>query len=486
MNNLLVSWKLSMIFLGGLMMLPVNVLADLPNLTNVKSYHTGIQNLSVSRAYGDFNGDSCIDAAIGHKSINLNNESGSIRLLLNDCSGTLALGPVVSTGRLNSVGNEDGPVAMLSFDVNQDGFDDLVTAFVDGLISTFVSHGDGTFAPRVDTWAMAGTMDLAGYPRLERLDINGYPFPGIVLWDAYGYATNIGIFMGWPQPIPGSGYFTMVRQLNPGVSRVAVGDLNGNGKSEVVIASTNQVDEVVIVELNADSSITYNTAATSTRFFTLATGDFNGDGALDIAGTGYPLGAVLFNDGAGGFTENLEPMLSYYSLDTPNIAVGDFDRDGVDDIARAGSSDGSSVAELNQGQILLFNAVGQLWEMVNFTACDPVQAAPYFCDRSDFEVYIDAVDFNHDGCLDLALFAEESANATRLMTVTQSCPLSKPQCIPNADANRDGRINIFDLITIKAPGTYNKSVDEALTPTADVDCSGFIDGLDVAYLKNTM
>jgi hypothetical protein len=55
------------------------------------------------------------------------------------------------------------------------------------------------------------------------------------------------------------------------------------------------------------------------------TGDFNGDGSLDLAGTGAQVANVRLNNGAGGFGAVVAYPVASWPQD---LAAGDFDRDG--------------------------------------------------------------------------------------------------------------------------------------------------------------
>ena len=113
---------------------------------------------------------------------------------------------------------------------------------------------------------------------------------------------------------------------------VAVGDFNGDGNPDLVVA--NAADNTVGVLLgNGDGTfqpqVTY---ATNTRPTSVVVGDFNGDGKLDIAvtcATAHML-CVLLGNGNGTF----QPHVDYPTDVNPQyLVVGDFNGDGHLDIA---------------------------------------------------------------------------------------------------------------------------------------------------------
>ena len=73
----------------------------------------------------------------------------------------------------------------------------------------------------------------------------------------------------------------------------------------------------------------------------VVTGDFNGDGHLDLA-TGNPLAetpdesatvSVLLGDGAGGFGAAIDSSPLAYGFNRISLTAADFDNDGNDDLA---------------------------------------------------------------------------------------------------------------------------------------------------------
>src|ERR1017187_1516271 len=91
-----------------------------------------------------------------------------------------------------------------------------------------------------------------------------------------------------------------------GPSSVAVGDFNGDGKPDLAIADYNGDNVTVLLGAGTGRF----TAAPSSPFpagsqpISVAVGDFNGDGKLDVAIANYNSNnvTVLLGDGAGGCT----------------------------------------------------------------------------------------------------------------------------------------------------------------------------------------
>src|SRR5208283_5371424 len=138
---------------------------------------------------------------------------------------------------------------------------------------------------------------------------------------------------------------TVAVGLNPYC--VAVGDFNGDGALDLAVA--NSSDNTVSILLN-DGAGNFTAAATSpvavgVSPLSVVVGDFLGNGKLDLAVANRcgnastctsPLGTVtiLLGDGTGSFTPTAtSPVPVGYS--PYSVAVGDFNNDGVLDLAVA-------------------------------------------------------------------------------------------------------------------------------------------------------
>ena len=134
----------------------------------------------------------------------------------------------------------------------------------------------------------------------------------------------------------GSGNFSLNSTIAAGenAKSVAVGDFNGDGKLDLAVAN-NLSNTVSILLGNGDGTFTPTLSSPSTgaQPDSIAVGDFNDDGKLDLAVSYFAGGTVgvFAGNGNGTFTPYVAPMspLSSPSL----IAVGDFNGDGRLDIA---------------------------------------------------------------------------------------------------------------------------------------------------------
>ena len=129
-----------------------------------------------------------------------------------------------------------------------------------------------------------------------------------------------------------------------------VGDFNGDGKPDLVIASEGGTysgsGEVSVLLNNGNGTFqaALNYSSVGSYYDSVAVGDFNGDGKLDVALANYGISnvSVLLGNGNGTF----QPAITYPAGSNPlAVAVGDFNGDGRPDIAVANGS-GNNVSVL--------------------------------------------------------------------------------------------------------------------------------------------
>jgi hypothetical protein len=195
----------------------------------------------------------------------------------------------------------------------------------------------------------------------------------------------------------GNGNFSPASSPNAGgcsSTSVAVGDFNRDGKLDLAVA--NDFGKVSILFGNGLGNFNQaSSVATSYRPMYVAVADFNDDGKLDLAVANYndTKASILLGDGLGNFTLASSPGTGYNPF---SETVGDFNADGKLDLAVL--DDGGMVS------ILLGDGHG------NFTSA----SSP----RTGFYPHSVAVgDFNGDGKLDLSVANSSSGTLTILLQV---------------------------------------------------------------------
>ncbi len=119
----------------------------------------------------------------------------------------------------------------------------------------------------------------------------------------------------------------------------AVGDLNGDGKPDVVAGNVSPNTVTIFINDGAGTLTATRFLAVSHQVFTVTLADFNNDGHLDIlvseiSAPGLTF-EILFGDGAGNFSAATPVSLGSIEIDQTPVAVADFNGDGLPDIAFA-------------------------------------------------------------------------------------------------------------------------------------------------------
>jgi hypothetical protein len=333
---------------------------------------------SSSFALGDFNGDGNLDLAV------VDSDNGIVGIMLGNGQGEFEH-PATYPG-FDKAGNCCYAIAVGDF--NGDGKPDLVTADEGfGAVSVRLGEGNGAFLPRQAF--SVGYRPVA----VAEGDFNGDGKLDVVVANGGPDADNVSIMLG-----NGDGTLQPAVHYASGGSTptsVAVGDFNGDGKPDLAVANQSSASNSVSILLgNGDG--TFQTAViypAPSAPQSVAIGDFNGDGKLDIAVAVSNGVSSLLGNGDGTF----QPAVNYITgqpaiIDGPAaffVAIGDFNGDGKLDLAVANEgSDGPG--EVYFVAILLGNGDGTFQPAATIY---PLTEA----------LSIAVADFNGDGRLDLAL-----------------------------------------------------------------------------------
>src|SRR5258707_48112 len=132
-------------------------------------------------------------------------------------------------------------------------------------------------------------------------------------------------------------------------SSVAVGDFNGDGGLDLAVGIVGTYSVLVVLG-NGDGSFQAARSFDTGCFgpSSVAVGDFNGDGALDlaVANNGAINISVLLGNGDGSF----QAARSFGAgSGPPSVAVGDFNGDGALDLAAANSASNTVSVLLGNG-----------------------------------------------------------------------------------------------------------------------------------------
>jgi hypothetical protein len=150
---------------------------------------------------------------------------------------------------------------------------------------------------------------------------------------------NIGVFFGYgSEPFAGVIPYTTGDESEP--HSVAIGDLNNDGWSDIVVANYGTDNVGVLLGRKDgifDSIITYLTGNGSAPY-SVVVADFNNDTHLDIAVTNSGTDSITILFGYGNGTLAIGVTYSTGTLSRPyTVAIGDFNNDNISDIAVANS-----------------------------------------------------------------------------------------------------------------------------------------------------
>ena len=296
-----------------------------------------------SIAAGDFNGDGKMDAVIA-----IGYPSGGIFVLLGNGNGTFQT--AVEYGQ-----QVTGPLAVGDF--NGDGKLDLlgVTDSNPGAgVSVLLGKGDGTFGFPVNTLTTISGNDVVAQA-IAVADFNGdgkLDVAALVLNNDTTAPQQLLVLLG-----NGDGTFTVGPTYNAGSNPVsiAVGDFNGDGKVDLVVGNAYQgligevtESEVAVLLGNGDGTFQAPIITTAGNGnYSVAVADFNLDGKADVILSDFPWSdiSLLLGNGDGTFQSPMQFFLgnSLASFSISNtFAVADFDGNGSPDLA-IGGTNGASV-----------------------------------------------------------------------------------------------------------------------------------------------
>jgi hypothetical protein len=283
----------------------------------------------VGVAVGDLNLDGKPDIAVA------NYAADSISILLGNGSGGFSA---------STIGAGSSPNTIVVGDFNLDNKPDLavVNNVSSGTVTILLGNGIGGFSPASGSPVSVGANPYS----LAAGDFNLDGKPDLAVTN-FG-AASVTILLG-----NGTGGFSPASSSPISVGAVpgwvAVGDLNLDGKPDLVVANDKSGSNLNI--LLGDGSGGFVQAAGSpitgsgTPIF-VTISDLNLDGKPDLAFTNFNKVGILFGDGTGSFAEPAGSPVTVGSSPR-TVAIADFNLDGKPDFATTNGDSNDVTIELN-------------------------------------------------------------------------------------------------------------------------------------------
>jgi len=180
-------------------------------------------------AVADLNGDGRPDIVIG-------NDTSNLTVLLGQAGGGFA--PAAGSPFALGTSEGTGPTSLAVVDVNGDGRPDILTANSSNDVTVLLGQAGGGFAPAAGSPFALGTSEGTGPTSLAVVDVNGDGIPDIVTANdvfTVGVPGSVTVLLGQAGggfvPAAGSPF-----AVAPGPQSVAVADVNGDGRPDIVVA----------------------------------------------------------------------------------------------------------------------------------------------------------------------------------------------------------------------------------------------------------
>ena len=337
-----------------------------------------------------------------------------------------------------ATGAGSGPYGLALGDVNGDGRPDIVSAnMLSSTVGVLLGQAGGGFA----AVSLYSTGTGSNPSCVALADVNGDGRTDII--SANVNTHSVGVLLGQAGGFAPPIIYPTGPVNNPSPYGLALGDVNGDGRLDIVTANTG-TSAVAVLTGRAGGSF-----ATATLYpfvlgdspYAVALGDINGDGRPDIVTANYYIHTtvVLLGQANGRFATGVAYSTTPGSYPR-SVALGDVNGDGQLDIVTANTTNTSS----GTAGVLLGQAGGFA----------PARTFPVGGSKP---VGIALGDINGDGWLDIVTANIDTNDAGVLLgqagrsfapARTYSTGAgSAPNAVALADMNGDGRL---DMVTVNS------------------------------------
>jgi hypothetical protein len=330
-------------------------------------------------AVGDFNGDGIPDLITANEGSSSLIVPGNVSVLLGNGDGTFRPGQTLQTRPFP----QPWAVAVGNFDRDSKLDFAVIDNHEQGTLGVFLGNGDGTFEPA----GLYRTSALGGTSGLAAADLRGNGVDDLIVVnpsDGFNGFGSVAVFLA-----NGDGSFQPPQEFAAGLrpTSVAVGDFNGDGIPDLVVASSIRGDFLSVLLGNGDGTFQApRFLGGSHQANAVMVGDFTGAGKADLALAEVGGVEVLLGNGDGTF----QPA-THYALgqdEAQSVLAADLTGAGKLDLVTADSG--------------LFASAGRDVSMFMGNGDGTFQAPRrYLAGVKPFALTVD--DFNGDGIPDLAV-----------------------------------------------------------------------------------
>jgi hypothetical protein len=368
---------------------------------------------------------------------------------------SVTLGPAVAYGSGGS-----GTSAVAVQDLNGDGKPDIVLANTSSTVGVLLNAGTGTFPATATTYASGATSGNASAVAVG--DVNADGKADIVVLNTND--STVGMLLG-----SGTGTFQAATTYAVGSysypTGLALADVNSDGRTDVLVANNTTSSVGVLLSRSTGGLGPVAQLSTGSRNpQSLTAGDMNGDGKPDILiGTSAGEVVVLLNSGTGTFTGTAAYPSGGSSVQ--RVQLGDVNKDGQLDVVTANTFE-------NSVSVLLGTGTGSLGT-----------AASYSAGNNSGLTSVALGDLNKDGQLDLVsanyginsagvLLGRSAGGFPATATLFSTGSNSAPTDVVVADVNNDTRPDVItaNFTTAKVAVLLNSTVlaTKSALPAASV------------------
>lgn len=233
------------------------------------------------------------------------------------------------------------PYHLAVVDLNGDGWEDIAAACFGGTVEVLLGTGPGTFAPPTayPTTPGSSQVAVADFDRDGVLDL--------ALGSEAGGSTQVSVLLGL-----GDGTFGTTTLIDVGMATRSVQavDLEGDGDPDLVgcgpFGVNPQGASVVLLSDGAGGFSPPVLRPAGTQSGTSAVSDLDGDGLPEFTwGGNLEITSLMYGGDARARVSSFCAIVSPFSL-----AAGDLDHDGRIDVVTVGSGFGPTIAVLRQGR----------------------------------------------------------------------------------------------------------------------------------------